>query len=75
MLLEKCSKRGDLTTSQNSENGVPVRAGVQVRVSEAGHFWSSNLIGFGLLLAVLSPGVATGAKRAFRQSPQKEPCK
>ena len=32
MLLEKCSKRGDLLTSQNSENGVPVQAGVQLTV-------------------------------------------
>ena len=32
MLLEKCSKRGDLRTSQNSENGGPVQAGAQLTV-------------------------------------------
>ena len=47
MLLEKCSKRGDLMTSQNSENGVPVQAGVQLTVIREGNFWTSELCRFG----------------------------
>ena len=47
MLLEKCSKRGNLITSQNSENGVPVQAGVQVTVIREGNFWTSELCRFG----------------------------
>ena len=47
MLLEKCSKRGDLMTSQNSENGVPVRAGVQLTVIWEGNFWTLELCFFG----------------------------
>ena len=43
MLLEKCSKRCDLMTFQNSENGVPVWAGVQLTVIREGNFWTSEL--------------------------------
>ena len=50
MLLEKCSKRGDLMTSQNSENGVPVQAGVQLAVIKEGHFWTSKLCPYGITL-------------------------
>ena len=59
MLLEKCSKRCDLMTSQNSENGVPVEAGVQLTVIREGNFWTSELYRFGVLLAVLRPKAAT----------------
>jgi len=47
MLLEKCSKRCNLITSQNSENGVPVWAGVQLTVIREGNFWTSELCRFG----------------------------
>ena len=47
MLPEKCSKRGNLITSQNSENGVPVQAGVQLTVIREGNFWTSELCRFG----------------------------
>ena len=47
MLLEKCSKRGDLMTSQNSENGVPVQAGVYLKVMREGNVWASELCRFG----------------------------
>ena len=47
MLLEKCSKRGDVMTSQNSENGVPVRAGVHLTVIREGSCWTSELCRFG----------------------------
>ena len=47
MLLEKWSKRGDLMTSQNSENGVPVQAGVQLTVVREANFWTSKLCRFG----------------------------
>ena len=47
MVLEKCSKRGNLMTSQNSKNGVPVWAGVQLTVIREGNFWTSELFRFG----------------------------
>ena len=47
MLLEKCSKRSDLMTSQNSENCVPVLAGVQLTGIREGNFWTSELCRFG----------------------------
>ena len=74
--FEKVVKKSNLIMSQNSENGVPVVAGVQVRVIETGHFWSSNLIrfggAFGSVKALGWP--PKGAKRAFRQGPKKELC-
>ena len=42
MLLEKCSKRGDLMTSQNSENGVPLLAGMQFPVGAPGSSQASK---------------------------------
>ena len=47
MLREKCSKRGELITSQNSENAVPVKAGVQSTVIREDNFWTSELCRFG----------------------------
>ena len=47
MLLERCSKKCNLITSQNSENGVPVWAGVQFTVIREGNFWTSELCRFG----------------------------
>ena len=45
--FRKVFKKGDLMTSQNSENGVPVQAGVQLTVIWEGNFWSSELCRFG----------------------------
>ena len=42
MPFEKCSKRSNLITSQNSKNGVPARAGVQVTVIREANFWTSK---------------------------------
>ena len=47
MLREQFSKRCNLITSQNSENGVPVQAGVQLTVIREGNFWTSELCPFG----------------------------
>ena len=47
MLREKCSKKIILITSQNSENGVLVFAGVQLTVIMEGDFWTSELCRFG----------------------------
>ena len=47
MLREKCSKRCNFITSQNSENGVPVQAGVPLTVIREDSFWTSELCRFG----------------------------
>ena len=59
MLLEKCSKRGDLLTSQNSENGVPVQAGVHMTVIREGTFGVQNCVVLGVHLAALRHNVGT----------------
>ena len=72
MLLEKCSKRGDLMTSQNSENGVPVHAGVQLTVIREDNFLDLRIVWFGgLLCAVLRPNVATNRAKENLERVQK----
>ena len=47
MPFEKYSKRGNLVTSQKSENCGPVQAGVQLTVIREGSCWTSEMCRFG----------------------------